>query len=63
MKTIMVTLNEEILDTELGKDTAITIDTNNYTGKIIAIIAHSETATPTEVTLEAQGLKVKTATS
>ena len=60
MKTIMVTLNEEIADTELGKDAAITIDTKNYTGKVAYIITHPETPASTEVTLEAQGLKVKT---
>lgn len=60
VKTIVITLNEDVPDTELGQDAQITVGANNYTGKVKAILTH-EASIPSTVTLEGQGLKVATA--
>lgn len=62
MKTVMITLTEDIPETELGKSATIAIEGRSYTGKVVVIIAHEAApAVPasTTVTLEAPGLKTK----
>ena len=60
-KTVMITVVGDIPETELGKTATITIETRNYSGIVRAIVIHEEEPTVASVTLEAQGLKVKTA--
>lgn len=55
-KSIVVTLEGDIPETEVGKNATVTVDGNNYAGKVVAVIAHTEVATGT-VTLEGAGLK------
>jgi len=60
-KTILITVEGDIPETELGKTATITIETRNYSGIVRAIVIHEEEPTVTSVTLEARSLKVKTA--
>ena len=60
MKTVMVTLEVDIPETEIGKPVTVTIEDRTYAGSILAIITHEvATVETSEVTLEAAGLKVK----
>jgi len=61
VKTVMITVEGDIPETELGKTATITIETRNYSGIVRAIVIHEEEPAVAAVTLEAQGLKVKTA--
>ena len=61
VKTVMITLDGDIPETELGKAATVTIGTNSYAGVVRIIVIHEVEAAPSAVTLEAQGLKVKTA--
>ena len=61
MKTVMVSLNVDIPDAEIGKQATVTIEDRTYAGSVCAIITHEPTTVETtEVTLEGAGLKVKT---
>lgn len=58
-KSVVVTLEVDIPDTETNKAATITIDSVNYAGKIVAIIIHQPTQAG-KVTLEGPGLKAIT---
>ena len=58
-KIISILINEDIADTELGKDVSITIETNTYTGTLESILNYIDhVPESTTVTLEGPGLKV-----
>ena len=60
-KLMIIQINEEVLDTELGNDAEVTVGSNNYTGKIISIVNYLVPApASTTVTLEGTNLKVST---
>jgi len=60
VKTVMVTLEVDIPDAEIGKQATVTIEDRTYAGSVCAIITHEvATVETSEVTLEAAGLKVK----
>ena len=58
----MIALIDSIPETELSKDVTITIGTAVYKGVLKVFITHEDAAPTQNVTLEAPGLKVKTAT-
>jgi len=53
---MLVTVEGDIPETEIGETATISIETRNYTGVVRAIIIHEEEVAT--VTLQAQGLKV-----
>lgn len=59
-KTVIITLTVEIPETELSKDVVVTIGTNTYKGKLMAIVTHKAMPSPLTVSLEGVGLKVTT---
>ena len=60
-KMVLIQINEEFLDTELGNDAEVTVGSNNYTGKIMSIVNYLVPApASTTVTLEGTNLKVST---
>ena len=60
VKTVMVTLEVDIPESEMGQYATVTIADRTYAGKVSAIITHEvATVETSEVTLEAAGLKVK----
>ena len=60
-KTVMIALTDPIPETELNKDVTITIGTAVYKGVLKVFITHEDAPVGATVTLEAPGLKVKTA--
>ncbi len=61
VKSVVITLAVDILETELSKDAKLVIGTTEYPGTVTAILAHEVQALPTsKLTIEAQGLKVST---
>ena len=59
-KTVMITLDTDIPETELSKAAKVTIETREYTGTLRAIIVHEAEAEPSTVTLQGPGLTIKT---
>jgi hypothetical protein len=60
VKSIMITLDVDIPETELGKSATVTIEGRSYTGTVRIIVIHEAEAEPSAVTLQAPGLTVKT---
>jgi len=57
-KTLVITVAEDVPDTELGKPATVTIEGRNYTGAVTAVILHPLVSIPTsEVTLRGAGLE------
>jgi len=61
VKSIIITLDTDIPDTELSKAAKVTIETREYIGTVRVIILHEAEAEPSTVTLQGPGLTVKTA--
>ena len=62
VKTIIITLDEDIPDYAIGEIAIISIGETSFSGKVVGIIVHEEDISTT-VTLEGKGLKVTKATS
>ena len=56
VKTIIITLDEDIPDYAIGEIAIISIGETSFSGKLVGIIVHTE---PTSITIEGQGLRVK----
>ncbi len=60
-KSIVITLEADIPETELNKAASVVVGALTYKGIIAAIISHVATTPPTsKLTLEGAGLKVST---
>ena len=61
MKSVLITLIDNIPETELNKEGKLVVGTAEYPGTVIAIIAHEAQTTPvTKITLQAPGLEAVT---
>ena len=59
VKSVIITLADDIPETELGTVATITIGANIYSGMVTAIVAHIIQTVPlTTVTIQAPGLVV-----
>ena len=56
IKTILITLDEDIPDYALGEVAIISIGETSFSGKVVGIVVHKE---PTSITIEGQGLQIK----
>ena len=61
VKSILITINEDITDSEMGQDVTVMIGANTYTGTLASIVNYLiPVQATTTVTLEGAGLKVNT---
>jgi len=57
VKTILITLVEDVPDYTIGEDAIVSIGETSFGGKVVGIVVHEEDISTT-VTLEGKGLKV-----
>ena len=62
-RSVLVTLTDPIPDAVVGQPATVTVGTNVYNGEVTGIVVHQAVPDSTTITIEGQGLKVKTLTA